>query len=87
MTPMDLRNIHTTRNVTTPQQSATKKHLFLYLQGDTSDLRKPKKRISINTNHSYHQQSSKPVSTDLKIKPDSVLSNPKEKDWVQRWTI
>ena len=40
MTPKDLRNIHTTRNVTTPQQSATKKHLFLYLQGGTSGLRK-----------------------------------------------
>ena len=31
------------QNVTTPQQSATKKHLFLYLKGDKSGLRKPKK--------------------------------------------
>ena len=43
MTPKELRNIHTTRNVTTPQQSATEKHLFLYLKGDKSGLRKPKK--------------------------------------------
>ena len=27
-------------------------------QGDRSGLRKPKKRIIINTNHSYHQHSS-----------------------------
>ena len=43
MTPKDLRNIHTTQIVTTPQQSATKEHLFLYLQGDKSGLTKPKK--------------------------------------------
>ena len=38
--------------------SATRKHLFLYAQGDRSGLRKPKKRIIINTNSSYHQRSS-----------------------------
>ena len=34
--------------------SATRKHLFLYPQGDRSDWRKPKRK-SINTNRSYHQ--------------------------------
>ena len=37
--------------------SKTRKHLLLYLQGNRSGLRKPKK-IIINTNHSYHQHSS-----------------------------
>ena len=48
---------------------------------------KAKKRISINTNHSYHQRSlPKPVSTDL-TKPYSVLTNPIGKDGVWSWSI
>ena len=44
-----------------------------------------KKRISINTNHSYHQCSSpQPISIDIKIK---VLINPIGKDGVQDWSI
>ena len=39
-----------------------------------------KKRISINTNHSYHHvHLHKPVSTDLTIKSDSVFTNTKGK--------
>ena len=50
---------------------------------------KGQKRISINTNHSYHQHIHlpKPVSSDLTIKPDSVLTNAIGKDWVQSWSI
>ena len=45
---------------------------------------KAKKRVSINTNHSYHQRSfPMPVSTDLRTKPDSVLTNPIRKDGVR----
>ena len=55
--------------------SVTRKHLFLYAQGERSGLRK-QKRIS-KINHSYHQRSlPKPVSTDLTIKSDLVLINP-----------
>ena len=46
-----------------------------------SEFWKSWQRISINTNHSYHQPSSpKPVSTDLTIKSDPVLTNPIGKD-------
>ena len=38
-------------------QCATIKHLFLHSQGSRPGLRKPKTGISINTNHSYHQDS------------------------------
>ena len=38
------------------------KTLFLYPQSDRSGLRKLKTRISINTNHSYHQHSSPQAS-------------------------
>ena len=54
---------------------------------------KAKKKISMNTNHSYHSfHLLRPVSTDLTIKPDSVLSNPIGKDGVWRvlekwWTM
>ena len=37
--------------------SATIEHLFLCPQRSRSGLRKPKKGISINTNHSYYQRS------------------------------
>ena len=67
--------------LTIRQHSATRKHLFLYPPGDRPVLRKPKKKISIKTNHSYHHRSSpKPVPTDLAIKPDSDLTNPVGKD-------
>ena len=39
---------------------------------------KAKKRISINTTTSVHLP--KPVSTDLTVRPDSVLINPIGKD-------
>ena len=58
------------------------------LQVDRSGLRKPKKgqvpkRITATT--SIHLP--KPVSTDLTIKPDSVLTNPIRKDGVQSWLM
>ena len=67
------------------------KHLFLYSQGDWLGLRKPKKEISINTNHITATSSihvPKPVPTDLTIKPDSTLTNPIiGKDGVRSWLI
>ena len=72
---------------TIKQHSATRKHLSLYPQEDRSGLRKPKKRISINTNHNYHVHLTKSVSTDLTIKPDSVLTNAIGKDGVQSWLM
>ena len=46
----------------------------------TGQVGESHKEISINTNHSYHQlHLPKPVSADLTIKPDSVLTNSKEK--------
>ena len=67
--------------------SATRKHLFLYPQGDRSDLGKPKKdKITLITaTTSVHLP--KPVSTDLTIKPDSVLTNPIGKDGVRSWSM
>ena len=56
-------------------------------QGDRSGLRKPKKDKH-QTNHSYHQRSSpKPVSTDLTINPDSVLTNLTGNDGVRSWLM
>ena len=67
--------------------SATRKHLFLYPQGDRSGLRKPKSK-SINTNYSYHQHYlPQPVSIDQTIISDSVLTNSVGKDGVQGWSI
>ena len=57
-------------------------------QGDRSGLGKPKKMISITlirATTSVHFP--KPVSTDLTIKPDSVLTNPIGKDGVQSWSM
>ena len=68
---------------TTRLHSATRKHLFLYAQGDRSGLRKPKKGQAsalITATTSIHL--SMPVSTDLTITPDSVLTNPTGKDGV-----
>ena len=66
---------------TTKLHSATRKHLFLYAQGDRSGLRKPKKGQAsalITATTSIHLP--KPVSFDLTIKTDSVLTNPIGKD-------
>ena len=55
--------------------------------GDRSGLGK-QKRISITlitADTSVHLP--KPVSTDLTIKPDSVLTNPIEKDGVRSWSM
>ena len=60
-----------------------RKHLLPYPQGDRSGLRKPKKGQAstlITDNTSIHLPT--PVSTDLTIKPDSVLINPAGKDGV-----
>ena len=43
------------------------------------------KKISIHTNDSIHLP--KPVSTDLIIKSDSVLTNPLGKDGVRGWSV
>ena len=52
----------------------------------TGEVRESQKRISINTaTTSIHLP--KPVSADLKIKPDSVLTNPIGKDGVQSWLM
>ena len=54
----------------------------------TGQVWESQKRISINTNHSYHQGSSSYVSLNwLTIKPDSVLTNPIGKDGVQSWSM
>ena len=69
--------------LTIRQDSATRKHLFLYPQFDRSGLRKSKKdkeSASITGTTSVHLPKS--VSTDLMIKPDSVLTNPIGKDRV-----
>ena len=69
--------------LTIRQHSATRKHLLLYPQGDRSGLRKPKKGHTstlITATTSVHLP--KPVSADLTIKPDSVLTNPTGKDGV-----
>ena len=63
--------------LTIRQHSATRKHLFLYPQGDRSGLRKPKKATATTSIHLP-----KPVSTDLTIKADSVLTNSIGKDGV-----
>ena len=75
--------------LTIRQHSATRQHLFSYPQGDRSDLRKPKK-----DEHQHLSQLppgliwlSQPVSTDLTVKPDSVLTSPIRKDWVQNWSM
>ena len=62
--------------LTTRRHSATRKHLFLYPQGDRSGLKKSKKGKStlITATTSIHLP--EPVSTDLTIKLDSVLTNP-----------
>ena len=68
--------------VRSPYYQATQcnqKHLFLYPQGDRSGLGKPKKDKH-HTTTTIHLP--KPVSTDLAITPDSVLTNPIGKDGV-----
>ena len=67
----------------------TRKYLFPYRQGDRSGLRKPKKKGKASTlitaNTSVHLP--KPVSTDLTIKSDSILTNQIEKDGVGSWSM
>ena len=58
------------------QHSATRKHLLLSPQDDRSHLKKPKKGQAsklITATTSIHLP--KPVSTDLAVKPDSVLTS------------
>ena len=56
-------------------------------QGDRSGL-KSQRRISINTNHSYHQCSSPKASLNWSaIKPDSVLTKSIGKDGVRSWIL
>ena len=69
--------------LTIRQHSVTKKHLFMYLQGDRSDLRKPKKRINININHSYHKTLALYVSLNWPNDSGSVLIKLIWKDGVQ----
>ena len=61
------------------------KQLFLYPCGESSGLRNSKK-ISVNSNHSYHSiHLAKPVSTDLTIKSNSVLTTQIGKRRLQGW--
>ena len=70
--------------LTIRRHSATRKHLFLYPQGDRSGLKKPKKDKHQSTlmtaTTSVHLP--KPVSTDLTLKLGSVLTNLIGKDGV-----
>ena len=62
------------------------KHLFLYPQGGRSSMRKPNKDKHQHTAAtSIHLP--KPFSTDLTVKPDSVLTSPVGKDGVQSWLM
>ena len=59
-----------------------------YSQGGRSGLRKPKKdkhQHLITAATSIHIP--KPVSTDLAIKSDSILTNPIGKNGVQSWSM
>ena len=61
--------------------SETRKHLFLYPQGDRSSLGKSK-RIGINTNHSYHQHSSLSASLNWSNnKARFSFNQPNRKKW------
>ena len=66
---------HGTKNTLVFLPKATRKHKFLD-QEDRSGLRKP---LITATSSVYVP---KPVSTDLTIKPDSVLTNPMRKGGV-----
>ena len=66
--------------LTISEHSGTRKHLFLYPQEDRSGRRKKKASTLITATTSLHFP--KLVSTDLTIKPDSVLTNPIGKDEV-----
>ena len=72
--------------LTIRRHSATGKHLFLDPQGDRSGLSKPKKgQASTLITAATSVPLPKPVSTDLAIKPDSVLTNTIGKDGVRDW--
>ena len=56
--------------------SATRKHLFMYPQGDGSGLRKPKKGEALTLiTATTSTCPPKSVSTDLTIKSDSASTN------------
>ena len=58
------------------------------LQSDRPGLRKPKKgEASTLITATTSVYLAKPFSTDLAIKPDSVLTNPIEKDGVRSWSM
>ena len=73
--------------LTIKQHSVIRKQLFLYPQGDMSGLRKPKKDKHQPAAVSISVHLPRPVSTDLTIKTDSVLTNTIEKDGVQDWSM
>ena len=62
--------------------SVTRKHICLYPHGDILGLRKSK-RISTNTNRSYHQRASSRFGLNRFNDSDLVLTNPVGKDKVQ----
>ena len=68
--------------------STTRKHLFLYPQGNRSGLRMPKKGYTstlITATTSVHFP--KLVSADPTIKSDLVLTNTIGKDEVPSWSM
>ena len=75
--------------LTIRQCSATRKHLFLYSQGDRTGLKKPKKGQAsiLITNATTNFGLRKLVSTDLTIKSDSVFTNLIGKDEVWGWSM
>ena len=65
------------------EQCNQKKPTYSCVFKVTDQVRESGKKISINTGHSYTSvHFPKPVSTDLKLKSDSVLTNPIGKDVV-----
>ena len=58
------------------------------IRSEKAKKKKKKERITINTNHSYHEYSfPQAVSTDLTVKPDSVLTNLVGKNGMWSWLI
>ena len=65
------------------RQSATRKHLLMYPQGDRSGLSKPKTK-SIKTNRSYHQRSSPKAS--LNWSNNNIRFSFNQPNW-KRWGV
>ena len=65
----------------------SRKHLFLYPQGGRSGLRKPKEKASTLITATTSIYLPKPVSTNLTINSDSVITNPIGKDGVRGWSV